>query len=58
MGITWYLSQGLQDQAVEKRSKLKVAMDAEQQQQDLTDYKLHNEQQQNAISKENTTYLP
>eukprot|EP00731_Ephydatia_muelleri_P029544 Em0021g67a len=41
--------QGLQDQAVEKRSKLKVAMDAEQQQQDLTDYKLHNEQQQNAI---------
>ena len=42
------------DQAVEKRSTLKVAMDAEQQQQDLTDYKLHNEQQQNAISKERT----
>ncbi|KAL5475413.1 hypothetical protein EMCRGX_G025226 [Ephydatia muelleri] len=41
--------QKLHDQAVEKRSTLKVAMDSEQQQQDLTDYKLHNEQQQNAI---------
>ena len=53
VGITWYqwFSQKLHDQAVEKRSTLKVAMDTEQQQQDLTDYKLHNEQQQNAISK-------
>ena len=41
--------QRLHEQAVEKRTALKVKMEAEQQTQDLTDSKLLNEQQRNIL---------
>ena len=41
--------QRLHEQAVEKRTALKVQMEAEQQSQDLTDSKLLNEQQRNVL---------
>ena len=43
--------QRLHEQAVEKRTALKVQMEAEQQSQDLTDSKLLNEQQRNMLRK-------
>ena len=43
--------QRLHEQAVEKRTALKVKMEAEQQTQDLTDSKLLNEQQINTLRK-------
>jgi hypothetical protein len=43
--------QRLHEQAVEKRTALKVKMEAEQQTQDLTDSKLLNEQQRNVLRK-------
>lgn len=43
--------QRLHEQAVEKRTALKVKMEAEQQTQDLTDSKLLNEQQRNILRK-------
>ena len=41
--------QRLHDHAIEKRTQLKVKMEAEQQQQDLTDSKLLNEQQRSVL---------
>ncbi len=41
--------QRLHDKAIEKRTGLKVKMEAEQQKQDLTDSKLLNEQQRSVL---------
>ena len=48
--------QRLHEQAVEKRTALKVQMEAEQQSQDLTDSKLLNEQQRNILRKLKVVY--
>ena len=47
--------QRLHDRAVERRTNLKVQMEAEQQSQDLTDSKLLNEQQRSVLRKSSST---
>lgn len=48
-GVSSSPSQRLHDQAIEKRTQLKVNMEAEQQMQDITDSKLFNEQQRSVL---------